>query len=396
MIQILHENNCCGCGACQVVCPVSCIHMVEGTLGAQLPRVDLQKCIKCGKCEKVCPMLHAEKEKNLAPQVAYAAYAENTAVRFAGSSGGLFGTLAKALVKECYLVYGAAFDEDLKLKCTSATNEAELVPLFKSKYLQSELAGRLAEIKQLLDSGSKVMFVSTPCQVTALKRFLGKPYVNLVLVDFLCHGTPSQRFFDECREYEEKKRGGEINTYSFRTKTKNGSTPHYVTLGLKKGNKQKNIVMPYFKSPYYAFFQRYITLRESCYDCIFSTPKRVSDITIADFHDIERYEPSINRFDGVSMVMCHTQRGKELFAAISDELWVREFALSELMGDGVLFGEKTKRPKVRDAFVQSYCEDNFEVFVKKNTSKKKQLIYGVYYKLPRFLRGVAKKICHIE
>ena len=177
MIKITNESQCCGCGACTAICPVSCIEMKLGTLGAVFPHIDEKKCISCRKCEIVCPMQSAQllKRTDYTQQV-YAAYAENANTRFSGSSGGVFGVLAQYLLSKEYKVYGAAFDSNMQLKCMAAEDECSLAPLMKSKYLQSDLAGQYIQIKKDLEQGKKVLFVSTPCQVAALKKYIGKDY----------------------------------------------------------------------------------------------------------------------------------------------------------------------------------------------------------------------------
>lgn len=397
MIRITDESRCCGCGACAAVCPVSCIEMKPKTLGAVFPYVDTRKCISCGKCDMVCPMQSTQllRQTDFEQQV-YAAYAENKDIRFLGSSGGVFGVLAKYLLSKGYKVYGAAFDSNMHLQCMPAEDERALAPLMKSKYLQSDLTRQFDQIKKDLEHEKKVLFVSTPCQVGALKNYLGKDYEGLISVDFLCHGVPSQAFFDQCIAYEDRQHKCKTLQYSFRSKITRGATPHYFTVKVEKKGRIKTVTKPYYKSVFYAFFQQYITLRESCYDCIFAEQNRVSDMTIGDFHTIEKYEPSVNRFEGISTVVINSPKGRQLFEDAKSRLWHKEFSLNKLMEDGVLFSEKTKRPDRRDVFVESYCKSDFDSFVKQNLPRKKYLIFGIYYVLPSCVRRIIKKICHIE
>ena len=397
MIQITEERNCCGCAACAAACPVGCITMAPGTLGAVFPQVDTEKCISCNKCEAVCPMLHAEEAKR--PQscnTVYAAYAKDPAIRNGGSSGGMFGTIAGHLLSKGHRIYGAGFDEELQLRCMHADTLAELAPLLKSKYLQSDLSEAYPLIKEDLHQGKQVLFVSTPCQVAALKRYLGKDYDNLLTVDFLCHGVPSQELFDKCKTYEEEKLGGKIRNFQFRAKIPHGATPHYFTRIFEKNGKVKTETKPYFRSVFYAFFQQYISLRESCYNCTFAEEQRVSDMTIADFHAIEKYVPDINRFQGVSTVMVHTEKGHTLWQEVQDKLWYQLFSLDQLKADRVLFAEKTQRPAGRDRFIKNYETLPFPAFVDRQISKKRYAIYSVYYALPKALRAIVKKLCHLE
>lgn len=397
MISITEERDCCGCAACVAVCPAECITMISGTLGAVLPQVDTDKCLQCGKCDTVCPMQHSEEMKKIPEQQpVYAAYSNNSQIRKCGSSGGMFGTIATQLISEGFRIYGAGFDEKLKLRCIYADTVEELEPLMKSKYLQSDLSGAYPQIQKDLQQGRKLLFVSTPCQVAALKRYLHKDYDTLLTVDFLCHGVPSQQLFDQCNGYEEKKGGYHMLAYAFRTKIPNGATPHYFTITIEKNGKTKTITKPYFRSAFYAFFQKYISLRESCYNCTFAERGRTSDLTIADFHDIEKYIPDINRFEGVSTVIVNTEKGKMLFNSIQDQLWYQPFDMEKLLSDKVLFSEKTKRPISRDRFIKDYEALEFHEFAGRHLDKKRYAICEVYYKLPKVLRAVAKRICHIE
>ena len=389
MIQILQERDCCGCGACSVVCPQNCITMQEGTLGHLFPSVDQTKCVGCGLCNRVCPMqvdlTHCDR------QAAVAAFAKDATTRFEGSSGGMFGVFSKKLLANGYIVYGAAFDEDLKLQCMSANTEEELSPLYKSKYLQSDMTGGFKKIKEQLRAGKKILFVSTPCQVYALKSYLMEDYPNLLTVDFFCHGVPSQRFFNQCLAEEEKALGSKILRYGFRAKKKRGATPHYVALSYEKNGRQKDSIDYYFVSPFYAIFQKYIDLRESCYNCRFAGRDRASDITIGDFHDIDRYIQGVNRFDGVSTVVLNTPKGYAMWDSCLEYVQAYPMDLEKLISDGQCFGNGTNRPARRDEFVDDYNKLETEALLRKwanpNAYRKQQIYYG----LPKAIRQKLKK-----
>ena len=389
MIQILQERDCCGCGACSVVCPQNCITMQEGTLGHLFPRVDQTKCVGCGLCDRVCPM--QVNLKHCDRQTAVAAFAKDASTRFEGSSGGMFGVFSKKLLANGYIVYGAAFDEDLKLQCMSANTVEELSPLYKSKYLQSDMTGGFKKIKEQLRAGKKILFVSTPCQVYALKSYLMEDYPNLLTVDFFCHGVPSQRFFNQCLAEEEKALGSKILRYGFRAKKKRGATPHYVALSYEKNGRQKDIIDYYFVSPFYAIFQKYIDLRESCYNCRFAGRNRASDITIGDFHDIDRYIQGVNRFDGVSTVVLNTPKGYAMWDSCLEYVQAYPMDLEKLISDGQCFGNGTNRPARRDEFVDDYNKLETEALLRKwanpNAYRKQQIYYG----LPKAIRQKLKK-----
>lgn len=392
MINISEEKNCCGCGACSIACPNDCITMTGGTLGHLFPNVDSSKCIDCGKCDSVCPMQTDIKQSATFLQKSYAAYAKDSQILFSGSSGGIFGVFAKKIIQTDGAVYGAAFNGELKLGCALARNAEELKPLYKSKYLQSDLTGRYEEIKKKLLNGENILFVSTPCQVAALKNYLVKDYSNLVTVDFFCHGVPSQEFFDRCIAEEEKLKNGLITSYEFRTKKKHGSTPHYFTEKISKNGAETSEIGYYFESPFYAFFQTYINLRESCYNCRFAGRNRRSDITIGDFHEIERYISGINRFKGVSTVVINTERGQKLWENCIDDVTSIPIDLEQLISDGVCFGTGTARPSKRDEFIADWIKMSTGELISKWVAPHKYRKQKIYYSLPSAARKALKRI----
>ena len=369
--------------------------MHTATLGAVIPTVDESACVGCGLCEQVCPMLHSEGAHDALEGEAYAAYSKDTAVRYAGSSGGMFGTFAAHLMNEGYAVYGAAFDENLQLRCTCAETAEQLAPLTKSKYLQSDLSDQYAEIEARLKSGQSVLFVSTPCQVAALKRYLGREYAGLLTIDFFCHGVPSQKFFDECIRLFEEQRGVRVTEFAFRSKINHGATPHYYTITYDDGSATKRETKLYFDFPFYAAFQKYITLRESCYGCRFASPRRYADVTIGDFHDIDRYVAGVNRFDGVSTVIVHTEKGRWLWDGCQENLTVHSVNLQRLVADKVCFAGGTGRPAGRDAFVAEYHRLPFADFVDKHLHARQYWKQRLYYGMPKGIRNILKKVVKV-
>ena len=387
-------NLCCGCGNCALVCPKGCISLTENENGFLLPTVNTDSCISCGKCEKVCPVLDYTAKID-ETHTAFAAYAKTPKDRFNGSSGGVFGGAAKHFLKSNGIVYGAAFDEHLQLKTTKAENEDELTPLFKSKYLQCDIGSAFIDIRQHLENGKKVLYTATPCQIQALKKYLGKTYENLWTIDFVCHGVPSQKFFDLCREYTQTKQNIQIENYQFRAKKKHGSTPHYYKMKYRKNEKSKEKTSLYLHSPFYYGFQKYITLRESCYHCPFAKSNRPSDITIGDFHAIDKYVAGINRFDGVSTVVINTEKGATLWKEIQPDFVEHPIDFSVLLENKELMTGPTPKPKNYDVFWSNYRALSFKDFAKKHLNGKKEWMKRLYYHLPAFTRKILKKVIGI-
>lgn len=391
MIDIKNKADCCGCRACEAVCPVQCITMELDSELFYYPKVNLSKCINCGKCEKVCPIINIPTNNRIDQEV-YAVWSKDKNIRHDASSGGMFETLARTFFENQGVVFGAAFDEKLQLKHRYATNITELKSLCKSKYLHSSMNQCYKNVKEFLDDGKEVLFVGTPCQTAAIRNYLGKSYDKLTLVDLVCHGVPSQELFNECVRYEEEQRGIRLRKYEFRTKTENGATPHYYTEGFVKNGKYKERVGIYYKSPFYLGFQKYITLRPSCYECRFSNPDRVSDITIADFHDIEKYIKNADRMKGVSMIIVNTLKGKVLFDNVKNNLETVQFDLQTAIENNACLEKATPMPAEREKFFNDLRTREFEFIVNNYLTTNKYWVLDLYYSLPKSIRSIAKKI----
>ncbi|MCD8235986.1 MAG: 4Fe-4S dicluster domain-containing protein [Prevotellaceae bacterium] len=88
------QNNCCGCSACQQVCPHHCISMVEDEEGFLYPKVNELQCVDCGLCSNVCSWIDDNKEKDRHPLAVYAAKHKDNEIRDVSTSGGMFTALA--------------------------------------------------------------------------------------------------------------------------------------------------------------------------------------------------------------------------------------------------------------------------------------------------------------
>ena len=391
-----NKDMCCGCGVCELVCPSKCIYFEKDVIGAEYPSVNQTECIKCGACEKVCPM-QKDFSKNQIGKEVFAAYSNDPGIRFRGSSGGMFETISKKIIELGGSVFASKFDSKMHLKFFEAKTLSEVQEMTKSKYVQSKCIDVFPLVKQRIVDHKTVLFCGTPCQVEALKNFLGvfSTWNSLYLADFFCHGVPPQSLFDMCRKYVEKKKHIQILDYQFRAKKHNGATPHYLKVKYEtEGGIIKNKMMLYLKDPYYLGFQKYITLRDSCYDCPYGSGNHAADITLGDFHEIEKYVPEINRFDGVSTVIINTDKGKRIWDSISDQITVHSLSLDVLLRDKTIYFGGTPIPNERDAFLKDMKQLDFEFVVKKWFDCKKEIIKEIYYFLPANIRKLIKKILH--
>lgn len=392
MIDNRDEKQCCGCGLCADICPRKCITMTTKTLGAIIAVANSEQCIQCGKCERYCPVRQKREKIIHWEKQAYAGYCKEPEMRNMGSSGGIVPIIASALYDKGYAVYGAAFSKDMCLRHVCVKTREDLRRIAKSKYLQSNMEGIYTEIQERLQEDQLVLFIGTPCQNTALRNFIPVQHQEkLVLVDFFCHGVPSQCFFDECIAFEDASAGATTISYQFRAKPKRAASPHYFERTAIYNGVEKKTTKLYFDSLFYAAFQKYITLRESCYNCKFSDAERAADITVGDFHEIEEYISGIDRFKGISRIIVNTEKGKEIFDSVRDRLCLYELDMEDLQKNGHGFGQKTARPKARDSVIAIYETKGIKGLVDGPLNRNQYRIWNLYYHLPKFIRKLLLK-----
>lgn len=322
MEQVFEKKAlCCGCSACKNICPKTAISMRPDEKGFLYPVIDQKLCIDCGLCRKVCPFpqgfVHPDA---LASPSVYAAKNRTEQVRMTSSSGGLFVPLSDLILSRGGVVYGARFDENHCVVHARAKTREERDLFKSSKYVQSDLNGVFRDIAADLNNGIEVLFSGTPCQAAGLQTYLEKRKIDkgsLAVCDFVCHGAPSPLIFEAYKSFMEQKYGSKIKSLTFRAKSTSKSTQD-MRISFENGTVYQ--APSAWEDPYYRMFLNNLILRPSCYQCTFTTTKRASDITLADFWGVEKPFPQFADKKGVSLALLNTSKGEALFQAILPQL----------------------------------------------------------------------------
>ena len=350
-----NKSLCCGCGACKNICKRNAIHLQVDNEGFLYPEINEEKCIKCGLCAHVCPMgdlYHYEPDKQVEVYAAYDGFG-----RVGSSSGGLFYTLAEYIIeKQKGWVFGAAFDTDMRLYHIGVNRMKDLSPLRGSKYIQSDTQEAFGAVQNLLRKGIYVLFVGTPCQVAGLRSLLRKPYDNLLLVDLVCHGVPSQLMFDEHRAYIEKHNRSKLIRYQFRDNNGWGGCE---IADFKNGKRVRHT--SYDLSPYlYSFMQGY-SCRESCYHCPFAKIPRQGDITLGDYWGVRNYFHMMDTTKGVSLVTINTTIGHKVWDGICENLVYEKSNINDASKSNPNLIESSKRPILRSGVYERIKNEGYNV-----------------------------------
>ena len=301
-MKIVASEKCVGCGLCYEVCPVGAISMETDPKGFLYPVIDENKCISCDKCRKKCPA-RVPFCGNDDSFEAYAFSSDDETLR-RSSSGGLFTILCEEIISHGGVVVGAAWADNFNVKHKLIDSIEGIRELNYSKYAQSNIVDSFKQVKNELEQGRKVLYSGCPCQIAAIKRYIGEND-NLLTVDVICHGVPSSQMLRD--HLEENFNIEEIAEVCFRSKEGWGSCfDIYMKDGsvIHRTNGQDRFMT--------GFLYNFI-LRKSCTDCDFAKVPRQGDITIGDLWSASEMNLDIPWEKGISTVLINNERGRRLF-----------------------------------------------------------------------------------
>lgn len=372
-------DSCTGCRACEQVCPVKCISIVQDKEGFIYPSFDSEKCIHCGKCEKSCHML-----RNFdATQARSGYFGRNEALLSKSSSGGAFSALTEAFLKnENDKVCGAAFSDDFMYVRHEFADKADYAKLRKSKYVFCDTGNSFSEVRRLLNENLRVLFTGTPCQISALRSFLGKDYDNLLTMDFICHGTPSILFYQE--HLKAISNGSEITNVDFRSKSFG-----WKEYCLKIDCKEKSYLKAIWEDFYLYNFMKSPILRKCCSDCHYSDGYHQSDITVGDYWQLNKHFPGTDDDKGMSLVIANTPKGKLYAESIQKEMNLKPLKESEFSYVYKKHNSDAYNLQKRKEFMQSYIENGYDALSK--AWKKNNRIPIFKRKIKKFARSILRR-----
>lgn len=385
MIEIKNKEDCCGCSACSLVCPKKCISLEADQEGFQYPVVNTDTCINCNRCVQVCPVLNASNERatdgemedrteythrkiseTLKPVQTFIAYNQNSTVRQASTSGGVFSVFAEYVISNNGFVYGAAFDKNFNIVHDCASTAKGFGAFRGSKYVQSDQAGVYSKVKSQLDEGCIVLYSGTPCQVVGLKRFLGKEYDNLITVDIFCHGVGSPKYWKKYLHFMEGKYKAPIHEIRFREKTY-GYNSACMAVYFNNG---KSSHRDHDADLYWTAFSKCYIFRPSCYACRFKTINHCSDFSIGDYWGDENLGSDFRAANGCTLLLVHSMKGQEIMKKVAPYIRVESIDLEKaLLVNGGHMPSKlissSPKPIDRDQFFDSIDHTTIENLVKK-------------------------------
>lgn len=395
-----NKKDCCGCSACRNVCPQKAIFMKEDGFGFLYPEIDSRKCIECGLCLKVCGYHSPIGEKNKIN--AYAMLSKEEKLYNKSASGGAFAVMAQKILDDGGYVVGCSMEKEgsgITAKHIIINDKKDLYKLQGSKYVQSDMGQTYYSTKKILEKGKCVLFSGTPCQIASLKKYLNKEYNNLITIDLVCHGVPSQKMFrDYLNELEQKYRIN-IEKVIFRDKSAGWGLNGFIVGKCDNGKKRK-IILNNKESSYYYIFQQGLNYRKSCYSCPFAGELRPGDITIGDYWGIEVEHPELfsdnnaiwKKGKGISCIVVHSQKGKEFLEKCEKDMRLYQSTYEKVSRNNSQLLAPTVYDNQWQEIMNIYCQNGY-VGIEK-WFKKKMGISLIIIKIRNRIPKRVKKLLH--
>lgn len=330
MQTVCERNRCAGCMACLEVCPVRAVR-VEDSIRFYNAYIDRNRCINCNACHNVCPVNRPPKAT--APFLWRQGWASDPAIRGSAASGGIASAIERAFVEQGGVVYSCLF-QDGKYRFGKTEDPSEVRRFAGSNYVKSDPEGIYKDIRSLVSSGRKVLFVGLPCQTAAVRNFV-RDHANIYLIDLICHGTPSPQLLDMFL----RDRGlslKEIGHISFRTKNR---------FWLKADGEA--VAAEGVWDAYTMAFCEGLSYTESCYSCPYAQLDRVSDLTLGDSWGSELSVEEQKA--GISLLLCQSRKGEELLSMA--KLHLEEVDLEKAVSCNHQLENASARPPKRDRFL---------------------------------------------
>lgn len=374
MITIANKNECSGCTACMASCPRNAISMIADDNGFQYPSVNSEACIDCSICDKACPFQKPLKTPET--REAYAIKHKDQEVLKNSTSGGIFTAVSDYVLNEKGIIYGAAFDDTMTVRHIRATTPEQRDAMRGSKYVQSELGDVFRQVKQDLDNEKTVLFTGTPCQISGLKNYIKGNDSRLICLDLICHGVPSPLVYREHLKLLSKKLKAKITDYKFRPK-KWGWHVHKEIVYINQREYHSTPYTDLWRSLYYS---RIVT-RPSCNNCPFSSLDRPGDISIGDCRGIDKIAPEFGSFDGVTLAIINSEKGRKILEAVQDSILCQPLRIEDVMQPPLC---RTSAPnKQSEAFFDDVQKYGYPKAIKNH--------YGALYPIKYYVKKILKR-----
>lgn len=345
MKTVCDANQCAGCMACVEICPKAAVRIEDSGFCLNAV-IDEDKCVDCNACHHVCQQNHPAEFRS--PISWHQGWTNDAKQRQESSSGGFATAISRAFVASGGIVCSCTFLDGQFCFAFAETKE-ELSQFVGSKYVKSNPAGIYKKIKDLLQQGKKVLFLGLPCQVSAVKNYVGGSLLeNLYTADLICHGSPSPKIL----ELFLKQHGIAFqNLHAMR----------FREAGIYHISCDGNGIAANRTSDRYSIgFLNGLCSTENCFSCRYARTERVSDITLGDSWGSELAQAEQKK--GISLALCQTEKGQWLLD--NADVCIFDVDLKRAVANNHQLSAPSVKPSGWNMFFQKLSQNgNFDALV---------------------------------
>ncbi|MCI9142704.1 MAG: hypothetical protein HFH87_08790, partial [Lachnospiraceae bacterium] len=244
-------------------------------------------------------------------------YVLSGAERRNGYVSGCFYELARTVIEDGGIAVGAAYSEDFSVRHVEINSAEQLKRITGVKYPESHIGKEIRErIKSYLESGRKVIFAGTPCQVESIYQDLHEKYDNLLTISVGCSGVIDPKVW---KDYV-------TETQSYGSVISEIYCPYRGMFGISQ---RKILIRFSHGTAYFRDRKEDILLRlrdaglifkKECYQCPWTQGYDKADISLEIYR--ESVEKETVREEGLTKASVYTAKGKKLLLSSKSRLCI--------------------------------------------------------------------------
>jgi coenzyme F420-reducing hydrogenase beta subunit len=278
--------------------------------------------------------------------------------RARSASGGIAAEIYKYAINHDFFSAGVEWKRDSGASFIPIKTLSDIERIQNSKYVYSNTNGIYKKYQSALKSGRQAVFIGLPCQVAALKNYLGKEYDNLITIDIICHGVAPGEYLMQHLSFIEKKKKQKTDRLYFRD-------PAFLTCSYTFTlYNDQNLFWKktaYSNDVYQHGFHKSLIFNNNCYLCQYACPNRVGDITLGDFAGLGKLDYFEFSRQNVSCILCNTDKGLQFLESIKDDVCLLERPINEALDYEIQLKHPSIPHRKRKSFVESFIKtNNFE------------------------------------